>query len=369
VKAPPHFAIIGAAKSASTWLHLALRQHPAVYMPANETAFFEDPYYDETKLTSLFAELTAAPSGAVVGIKCPNYLCKPECPPRLAKHLPGSRLIAILRNPVDRAVSQYYHQIRSGRFPMLAADAAFSRYMAGDFDPPYARQVVLEFGLYAQAIANYLRVFRRDQLLILTDLDMRGGSAEVFGRACRFLGVDDTFLPMSISVPRNQGVYSIPFLSFIRSVNRYGVVFDESTGVERMRPGLMGWSARRIGLLASRASAATRLFLRPQKPEVSHKTRAALLEFYLPDIVKLEQMLKIDLSDWKVSLPRVAGHSPKRATREVNIGDETGQDQGAQSKQEGNSGRDRIPQSLGERHRPVSPDLPESSAVGCSRET
>jgi hypothetical protein len=40
----PDFVIIGAAKSASTWLHLALRQHPAVYMPGHETRFFEDPY-------------------------------------------------------------------------------------------------------------------------------------------------------------------------------------------------------------------------------------------------------------------------------------------------------------------------------------
>ena len=300
-------------------------------MPGHETAFFEDPYYDETNLNALFGDLRAAPSGAVVGIKCPNYLCKPECPPRLAKHLPNSRLIAILRHPVDRAVSQYYHHIRSGRFPMLAADAAFSRYMAGDFNPPYARQVILEFGLYAQAVANYLRVFPREQLLILTDLDLRGGSPKVFARACQFLGIDDTFLPMSISVPRNQGVYSIPFLSFIRSVNRYGVVFDESTGLERMRPGPIGWSARRLGLLASRASAATRLFLRRQEPAVSQKTRAALLEFYLPDIVKLEQILKIDLSDWKASLPRAADHSPERSTREVNIGDETGQGQGAES--------------------------------------
>lgn len=299
VSAVPHFAIIGAAKSASTWLHLALRQHPAVYMPDNETAFFEDPYYDETDLSTLQAELKAAPSDAIVGIKCPNYLCKPECPPRLAKHLPNARLIAMLRNPVDRAVSQYYHQIRSGRFPMVAADTAFSRYLAGEFSPPYARQVVMEFGLYAQGIANYLRVFPREQLLILTDLDMRGGSPDVFAHVCRFLGIDETFLPLGISMPRNLGVYSSPFLSFIQSVNRYGVTFDESTGLERMRPGLMGWSARRLGLLASRISAATRLFLRRQVPAVSYKTRAALLEFYLPDIVKLEQILKIDLSEWK----------------------------------------------------------------------
>lgn len=72
------FAIIGAAKSASTWLHLALRQHPSVYMPASETAFFEDPYYDARDLSPLHAVVNAAPASTHVGIKCPNYLCTPD---------------------------------------------------------------------------------------------------------------------------------------------------------------------------------------------------------------------------------------------------------------------------------------------------
>ena len=67
MNSPPHFVIIGAAKSASTWLHLTLRQHPAIYMPGNETAFFEDPYYDESDLSPLRAEIKPAPLDAVVG--------------------------------------------------------------------------------------------------------------------------------------------------------------------------------------------------------------------------------------------------------------------------------------------------------------
>lgn len=298
---PPHFIIIGAPKSASTWLHLTLRQHPAIYMPANETPFFEDPYYDENDLSPLRAELKPAPLNAVVGIKRPNYLCTPQCAPRLAQHLPGARLIAILRNPVDRAVSQYYHLIRSGRFPLLPADIAFSRYLAGQFDPPYAKQLVMEFGLYSEGIANYLRVFPRMQLLILTDLDMRKSSLDVFARACRFLEIDDTFVPMNISMPRNQGAYFSPFLSFIQSMNHYGQTFDASTGLVTLRPGLLGWSARHLALLGSRLSAATRLLVREQEPDVSCETRAGLLAFYLPDIVKLEAMMNIDLVAWKIS--------------------------------------------------------------------
>ena len=303
MNSPPHFVIIGAAKSASTWLHLTLRQHPAIYMPGNETAFFEDPYYDESDLSPLRAEIKPAPLDAVVGIKRPNYLCTPECAPRLARHLPRARLIAILRNPVDRAVSQYYHLIRSGRFPVAPADAAFSRYLAGHFDPPYAKQLVMQFGLYSEGISNFRRVFPREQLLIITDLDMGNSSLEVFKRVCRFLEVDDAFVPMNISMPRNQGAYLSPFLSFIQSMNRCAQTYDASTGLATPRAGFVSWSAGRLALLGSRLSAAARIFVHEQEPAVSCNTRAALLEFYLPDIVKLEAMTNIDLSAWKVLRP------------------------------------------------------------------
>src|SRR5271166_1577090 len=114
----PDFAIIGAGKSATTWLHMGLRKHPEIFLPENETPFFEDPYYCESDLRPLFSELRAARGYATVGIKRPNYLCTPGCADRLAKHIPRARLIAMLRNPVERAVSQYFHLVRSGRLPV-----------------------------------------------------------------------------------------------------------------------------------------------------------------------------------------------------------------------------------------------------------
>jgi hypothetical protein len=303
MNAPLHFVIIGAAKSGSTWLHLSLRQHPAVYMPSEETSFLEDPHYDENDLSTLQQAVASAPTGAVVGIKCPNYLCAPECAARLARHFPRTRLLAILRNPVDRAISQYYHLIRSGRIPVVAPDIAFSRYLAGAYDPPYVTRQVIGFGLYAEGIARYLSVFPAEQLLVVTDQDLQCGAREVFKRVCRFLQVDDTLVPAGISMPRNQGVYSLPLLSFIQSLNRYGHEYDVRTGVATFRAGLASWAARRLALLASRVSGATRLLLREQRADVSLKTRAELLEFYLPDIIRLEAMMNIDLSAWKV-VPR-----------------------------------------------------------------
>lgn len=297
----PDFVIIGAAKSASTWLHLALRQHPAIYMPEAETPFFEDAYYNENDLSGLSGTINSAPPQAVVGIKCPNYLCIPECAPRLARHLPNARLIAILRNPVDRAVSQYYHLIRSGRLPMMPADMAFSRYLKGKFDPPYAKQQVLEFGLYARGISNYLQLFPRQQLLVMTDLELRTDLEGVFKRACQFVGVADDFVPANLALPRNQGVYFSPFLSLIMRLNQRGIIFDKQTGLEHPRNDFTGWAMRHLAVLGSRVSAATRLFVRQQEPAVSVEIRSGLLQYYLADILQLEETMQIDLTAWKSS--------------------------------------------------------------------
>jgi hypothetical protein len=293
------FAIIGAAKSASTWLHLALRQHPSVHMPESETAFFEDPYYDAANLRPLRHLIDEAPPDSRIGIKCPNYLCSPECPPRLARHLPDIRMIAILRNPVDRAISQYYHLIRSGRLPVAPADEAFSAYMRGDFEPPFANKLILGFGCYGAGVEMFRRNFPADRLLIITDLELATDKREVFRRACRFIGIDDRFVPATIALPRNQGVYFTPILSVIQRLNSMGFTFDSHLGTETLRPGLRAAAARRLALSTSRLSALLRHFVHAQEPEVSPSTRQALLDYYRADIERLEKATGFDLRAWK----------------------------------------------------------------------
>ena len=293
------FAIIGAAKSASTWLHLALRQHSAIYMPGTETAFFEDPYYDPHNLRALHHSVADAPETSRIGIKCPNYLCTPECAPRLARHLPDLKMIAILRNPVDRAISQYYHLIRSGRLPVAPADEAFANYLRGHFDPPFAKKLVLDFGCYGAGIEAFRRQFPVDQLLILTDLDLAADQQGVFRRACRFIGVSDDFIPPTIALPRNQGVYLTSILALIQRLNSLGFTFDSRLGTETLRPGPVPAAARRLAVLTSRVSAVLRHFVHTQEPEVSQASRSALLRYYLQDIELLERLTDIDLGEWK----------------------------------------------------------------------
>src|SRR3954453_11545774 len=107
----PSFVVIGAQKSASTFLQTCLADHPDVFMPKGELAFFESPDYERATLTDL-RRLFEGRLERRLGFKRPNYLCKPEVPARLAKDLPDALLLSVLRKPLDRAISAYFHYIR-----------------------------------------------------------------------------------------------------------------------------------------------------------------------------------------------------------------------------------------------------------------
>ena len=299
LKRLPDFVIIGAGKSASTWLHLAMRQHPDIFMPETEIPFFENPHYNSMNLGPLHDALAAAPAMARLGIKRPNYLCTPECAPRLACHLPEARLIAILRNPVDRAVSQYYHLIRSGRLSVRRPDVAFRDYLDGTFESPFAEQMIMGFGRYAEGLSNYFCHYPAERILVMTDLDLARGQESVFRRACAFVGVSENFVPADLSIRRNQGVYFSPLLSIIKSLNRRSNHFDPISGLNTPRTDLVGRAASILALLGSRVSGVGRNFVRDQEAPVSDSVRARLLEYYMPDIIRLEDMLNVDLSAWK----------------------------------------------------------------------
>jgi Sulfotransferase family len=292
--------IIGAGKSATTWLHMALRKHPRIFLPENETPFFEDPYYCETDLTRLSSEFRNALGDATVGIKRPNYLCTPGCADRIARHIPRARLITILRNPVERAVSQYFHLVRSGRLPVEDPDMAFSRYLRGEFESHYLERIILQFGLYAAGLSEYQRVFSAEQILVLTDLELRSDPAGLFKGVCRFLGLADDFVPRRISLRRNQGVYFPPFLSLIRSLNVHGHAFFPTTGVLAPRRNVFAKSARVSAVVASRVSALSRMISSSSRSVVSDEIRARLLNYYLVDIGNLEGMTKMNLDAWRI---------------------------------------------------------------------
>ena len=157
------FVIIGAAKSATTWLQQCLQRDPAVFMPDPELHYFSR-YYDRGDEWYL-ANFEWTGQRRMVGEKSNSYLDTPEAAPRIKEKLPHAKLIAQLRNPVDRAYSDYC---------MLYRRAEVGRDIKRYLDPRYATGGrFLNGGLYGQQLQAYLDRFPADQLLVLLFEDMK----------------------------------------------------------------------------------------------------------------------------------------------------------------------------------------------------
>lgn len=177
----PAFLIIGAQRSGSTSLFNYLVQHPDVLPPfGKEVHYFDFNYHrGVTWYRGRFPYRHRLRQGFLTLDASPYYLVHPLVPERAARLLPDVKLIALLRNPIDRALSHYQHEVRDGRETLSFADAIEreSERLAGEEerlrdDPDYYSYNHHRFsytrrGLYVQQLRRWMQHFPRSQLLVL----------------------------------------------------------------------------------------------------------------------------------------------------------------------------------------------------------
>ena len=119
-RAAPSFLIIGTQKGGTTSLYRWLGQHPQVVEASRKEVHYFDINFSrgERWYRSHFPLLRGLADGQVTGEGSPYYMCHPHAPARIASLLPDVRLIVLLRNPVERAISHYFHSHRNGREPL-----------------------------------------------------------------------------------------------------------------------------------------------------------------------------------------------------------------------------------------------------------
>jgi hypothetical protein len=217
----PTFLVIGAAKSGTTALWTFLRQHPDVFMPDHkEPQYFafaegEKPTFRGPATTigravtsrSAYQDLFAAAADArAVGEASNLYLYVDGAAERIAHELPEAKLVAILRQPADRAFSAYQHLKRQGREPApdfeaaLAAEAQRIREGWG-FLWRYR-----DFGFYGRQLRRYAARFDRDRMLVHLHEDLEADAEATMRRTYEFLEVDPTFTPDLGARPNRGGV-------------------------------------------------------------------------------------------------------------------------------------------------------------------
>lgn len=296
----PDFVIIGAQKAGSTALMQHLRDHPQVYLPAGETRYFRDPWYlfqDPSVLSSEVA--TSKPGVRRRGIKCPDLLGLDESAPRVLDAVGQVQLIAVLREPVARAVSAYYWYMQWGYLPVEPANVGLRRILDGAYADAYPRAVeVLEFGLYGKHLARWTDLFGAHRLLVLVDDDLRDRPEQELSAAFGFLGVstDVPFRARHANV--NTGVYSMDRLRFLQRRHRH--ILREIPGFEGrylQRPATPhGWVADR-SLAAMDRLVLARIYPN-ERPQLAADLQQRLGCYYRDDIADLQRLTGRDFAGW-----------------------------------------------------------------------
>ena len=209
-RASPDFLVAGAMKAGTSSLFHYLCLHPRIVPPLRkETHYFTVGHRagrEEGWYRAHFPLRARLGRGALTGEATPDYLFDPEVPPRIARALPGIRIILILRDPVTRAVSHYRHEVAQGR-EYLPLDEALrveeDRLARAKAAGPEGYETWMHAsykarGLYLDQIRRLEAVIPRERILVLGSAALLLRPAEVVARATEFLG-----LPL-------EGTYEFP---------------------------------------------------------------------------------------------------------------------------------------------------------------
>lgn len=267
----PTFFIIGAMRCGTTSLHSYLRSHPDIYLRFKEPHFFDGRF--ERGLDwyrSLFAE---AADAKAVGESTPTYMYSDLALQRMHQVVPNARLVAMLRNPVERAYSHYWMNRAREKENRSFEEAVRDEIDVESETPTH----YLEFGLYKRRLDHVHSIFGRDALHVELTEDMKRDPAETYERICRFLDVDPLFRPPNLGQPVNS------FLTF------------RSVAGRRMAKRLPRPLKKVVGKLNAQKGA---------YPPMSNEMRSTLTDYFSEPNRELEAFLERSIADaWPVTTP------------------------------------------------------------------
>lgn len=190
------FIVAGAQKAGTTALNYYLKRHPEVALPTKkELHFFDhDPRFaaDSVSYAPLHAMFDPAKPGAVAGENTPNYLYWPPAMARIRDYNPAMKLIFVLRNPIERAFSQWNMQRARGIEPLDFLEAIRTEPKRLERLPLETKRkfAYLDRGRYAEQLHRVFNLFPREQLLIVRYESFRAEQEDAVNRIYSFLGLE-----------------------------------------------------------------------------------------------------------------------------------------------------------------------------------
>ncbi len=298
----PNFLIVGAAKSGTTSLYHHLKQHPEIHMPSTikETFFFTGNTFEDVNpaggnygndaITSLneYKKLFEEPDRNVtaIGEACVAYLYYYENSIKnICNILSNPKIIIILRNPVDRAFSNYLHHVRDC-FENFSFEEALKLERQREKDNWWWGYQFTKTGSYYKQVNAYIKNFSHVKVYLYDDLTKN--TSEVVKNMYKFLEVDTSFVPDTTTKYNISGVPKIKF--FNKFLTRPNILKSMIKPIIKV---ILQESKRKKIAADLRAKNLC-------KPEMKLETREYLKNIYREDILRLQNLIKSDLSEWLV---------------------------------------------------------------------
>ncbi len=232
---------------------------------------------DRAAYEALFSGWQGEPA---VGEVSPEYMTNPHAVTTIARHLPDVRLIAIVRDPVERAFSDYLMNVRDGREHDDFASALDAQAERAERGAPTGYYV--STGFYGAQLQPYLEHFGRQRLLVVLAEDLRADQDATLASIFGFLGVDPA---RAVDPGQEFNRSGVPTSAWLKAAYRLRSA---------------------VGPLAAKVVPATvkhRLdgFLqdRLERPELDPATARRLRDLYAQDVALLERQFDLDLARWK----------------------------------------------------------------------
>jgi len=283
----PNFFVVGAAKAGTTSLYYNLRRHPEIFLTRmKELNFFSSEELlaqgcnyrgsqiinDLDEYLGLFRK---AKTRKAVGDVSPSYLFRASAAKKIFNFNSAAKIIVVLRNPVERAYSDYLMDITGGHFNYSFEDIVHKR--VNDIKQSIYFQII-ERGLYFEQVNRYLDFFGKHNVRIFLFDELKEDISSVLRSIFEFIGVDH-------SVRIDPPIKANPF----KRPKRFTKLMYYNHSVSHFAKKLMPYPVIR-GLF--------RVFFDTQKPELSEETRKYLKKFYRADIIFLQELIGRNLEHW-----------------------------------------------------------------------
>ena len=289
------FIGIGAQKAATTWLHHVLAEHPDVSVADEKEVNFFSAQFD--KGYAWYTRRFGGQAQPVLFGECsPNYFISCDATARAKVYNPDLKIIAILRDPIDRAFSNHLHEIRKGHIP---ASTSFAEALTQN--PTY-----LEQSSYKRHLSRWIEAFGQEQVLVLLSEDIGADPAAAYRDVCAHLGLSTGHALQAVGQRQNE---SITYRSKkLQKILRQAGDAGRAAGLAEAITWVKGrWGIRQlIGY--------NRQHLRGQVTEMSPQTRAKLEQYFQDDVAYVSALLGRDALPW--STGRDAVHTTLPNTKE-----------------------------------------------------